>query len=129
MRDILQSRYLRRRVAHKQLARTSLSDDIIDSTVQSSSRGEGLKGLARIENQTLEKEIQELKMESKHYQGESQPQQEDWQLFPRKLENKGQQQQNGQSQRKYKKLEDKVTNRTSELKEILADIIQQHRGE
>ena len=27
MRDILQSRYLRRRVAHKQLARTSLNAD------------------------------------------------------------------------------------------------------
>ena len=28
MRDILQSRYLRRRVAHKQLARTSLSSSV-----------------------------------------------------------------------------------------------------
>ena len=103
-----------------------LSDDIIDSTVESSSRGEGLKGSARIENQILEKEIQELKRKSKDYQGESQPQ-----SFPRKLEkeNKGQQQENGQSQRKYKELEDKVTNRTSELKEILAEIIQQHTGE
>ncbi|XP_067021485.1 interaptin-like isoform X1 [Acropora muricata] len=81
------------------------------------------------ENQTREKEIQELIKKSKDYQGESQLQQEDLQLFPRKLEpeNKGQQQKNGQSQRKYKEPEDKVTNRSSELKELLAEIIQQHR--
>ena len=36
MRDILQSRYLRRRVAHKQLARTSLNNcfGFIDGTVR-----------------------------------------------------------------------------------------------
>ena len=83
------------------------------------------------ENQNLEKEIQELKEKRKEYQGESQSQQEDLQLFPWKLEpeNKGQQQNNGQSHWKYKEPEDKVTNRTSELKELLAEIIQQHRGE
>ena len=32
MRDILQSRYLRSNVAHKQLARTSLSNDDGDGT-------------------------------------------------------------------------------------------------
>ena len=81
------------------------------------------------ENQSLENEIQELKTKRKDYQ--SQPQQEDLHMFPRKLEleNKGQQEKNGQFQWKYKELEDKVTNRTSELKELLAEIIQQHRGE
>ncbi|XP_074622553.1 uncharacterized protein LOC141880868 isoform X2 [Acropora palmata] len=81
------------------------------------------------ENQTLENEIQELKKKSKDYQGESQPQQEDLHMFPRKLEleNKGQQEKNGQFQWKYKEPEDKVTNRTSELKELLAEIIQQDR--
>ena len=83
------------------------------------------------ENQTLENQIQELKTKRKDYQGESQPQQEDLHMFPRKLEleNKGQQEKNGQFQWKSKEPEDKVTNRTSELKELLAEIIQQHRGE
>ena len=83
------------------------------------------------ENQSLENEIQELKKKSKDYQGESQPQQEDLHMFPQKLEleNKGQQEKNGQFQWKSKEPEDKVTNRTSELKELLVEIIQQHRGE
>ena len=83
------------------------------------------------ENQIREKEIQELIKEIKDYQGESQPQWEDLHMFPRKLEleNKGQQEKNGQFQWKYKEPEDKVTNTTSELKELLAEIIQQHRGE
>ncbi|XP_044179726.1 E3 ubiquitin-protein ligase Ufd4-like [Acropora millepora] len=81
------------------------------------------------ENQTLENEIQELKTKRKDYQ--SQPQQEDLHMFTQKLEleNEGQQEKNGQFQWKYKEPEDKVTNRTSELKELLAEIIQQHRAD
>ena len=83
------------------------------------------------ENQTLENQIQELETERKDYQGESQPQQEDLHMFPQKLEleNRVQQEKNGQFQWKYKEPEDKFINRTSELKELLAEIIQQHRGE
>ena len=79
----------------------------------------------------MEKEIQELEKKSKDYQGESQPLQRHLQLFPWKLEpgNEEQQQKNGQSQVRYKELEDKVTNSKTELKELLAEIIQQHRGE
>ena len=79
------------------------------------------------------KEIQELKEKSRDNQGERQPLQKILQLFSwKQLEpaNEEQSQQTGQPQGKYKELEDKVVFfGTSEFKELLAEIIQQHRGE
>ena len=79
----------------------------------------------------MEKEIQELKEKSKDNQGERQPLQKKLQLVSWELEpaNEEQPQQMGQPRGMYKELEDKVTNGTSELKELLAEVIQQHRGE
>jgi len=76
----------------------------------------------------LEKQIQELKKKSKDNQGERQPLPKmfSFQLEPAKEE---QPQQIGQPQGKYKDLEDTVTNGKSELKELLAEKNQQHRGE
>ena len=110
-----------------------LINDIFNLTVESTSRYEDLKDerdSARRENQTLKKEIKELKKKRKDYQGESQPLQKNLQFFSWKLEpaNEEQQQKMGQPQGKYKELEDKVTNRTPELKELPAEIMQ-HRGE
>ena len=79
----------------------------------------------------MQKEIQELKKKSEDYQGQNQALHKNLQSPLWKLEpaNEKQQQKLRQPQRKNKELEDKVTNGTSELKELLAEIIHQHRGE
>ena len=86
---------------------------IFNLTDESPSRCEGLKDerySAKREDQTLEKEIQELNKKSKDNQGERQPLQKmpfSWQLEPASEE---QPQQMGQPQGNYKDLKDTVTN-------------------
>ena len=82
----------------------------------------------------MEKEIQELEKKSKDNKRENQTLQKNMegvQLLPENVEaaEKEQQEKIGQLQRKNEELEDKVTNRTSELKELLTQIIQQYVGE
>ena len=96
-----------------------LITDVFNLTDESYTCCEGLKNernSARRKNQTLEKEIQELKKKSEDDQRENQALQ------------KEQQEKIRQFQRKNEELEGKVTNRTSELKELLDEIIQQQRG-
>lgn len=84
-------------------------------SIEHNARCEGLKSerdSARRENQTLKKECHELKKKSEDDQRENQPLQKEQEEKIRQL------------QRKDEELEGKVTNITSELKELRDEIIQ-----
>ena len=121
-----------------------LINDVFNLTDESCSRCEGLedeRDSARRENQTLENEIQELKKKSEDYQRKNQAllknlesvkeKHRNLELLSENLEaaDKEQQEKMRQLQTKNEELEFKVTNSKSELKELLAESIQQLRGE